>query len=378
VPPAPLLLDPRDEAPERRAALRAWLALQAVWHLDPGRAAAALRRCGDPRSALRAEGVAPAWSGRQLDDAVHRLQRCGARGVPLVSPSYPRSLVPLADAAPLLWVVGDPGALCETAVAIVGSRAATDYGLEVAHRLAFDLAQRGVVVLSGLARGIDAAAHRGALEAGGRTVAFQACGPDRVYPGEHRALAEEIARRGAVASEHPPGTPPLPAYFPLRNRLIAAAARVVVVVEARERSGSLITARCAAERGQHGVMAVPGPIDTPTCAGSNRLLRDGARPALGSADVFEELGWPRCEPGEEETPEAPLAPEAEEIVRALRRAPRTRDELGRRLGRSPAELALHLVQLELAGRVVEDRDGRLRVRARRRARRRPGAGSASR
>ena len=186
---------------------------------------------------------------------------------------------------------GDVDALAAPSVAIVGSRAATAYGLDTAYQLARDLARAGVVVVSGLARGIDGAAHRGALEAGGRTVAVLACGPDRVYPASHRGLARRIERQGAVVSELPLGTHPLPAFFPLRNRLISGMASAVVIVEARERSGSLITAGHAANQGVD-VFAVPGPITAPTSAGPNRLLRDGAYVALEAADVLRELGIP--------------------------------------------------------------------------------------
>jgi DNA processing protein len=257
-------------------------------------------------------------------------------------------------------VQGDPAALLAPAVALVGARAASEYGLRSARRLAADLARAGLVVVSGLARGIDGAAHEAALEAGGRTVAVLAGGLDHVYPPEHGALARRIAECGALASEFPLGTPPLAAYFPLRNRLISGVAEAVVVVEARVRSGSLVTARHALEQGRD-VLVVPGPVDAPTSEGSNRLLRDGARPALDASDVLEEIAWAR----RARAPERPAGGRPDDsgpepaLLAELRRAPATRDELVARTGRAPHQLALDLLELELAGRVAEDRDGRL-------------------
>jgi DNA processing protein len=244
-------------------------------------------------------------------------------------------------------------------VAFVGARAASVAGLVVARRLARELASAGVVIVSGLARGIDAAAHEGALEAGGRTVAVQACGPERVYPAAHRGLARRIvAAAGAVVTELPPGTPPLPVHFPLRNRLISGLSLAVVVVEARERSGSLITARHALDQGID-VFAVPGSIDAPTCRGSNRLLRDGAWPLLEAKDVLEGIGW-RGAPAAP-TPPAPVASSLRPVLAALRRAPASRDDLARALGRPVEALAADLLALELDGRIAEDRDGRFRA-----------------
>jgi DNA processing protein len=197
---------------------------------------------------------------------------------------YPSRLAEVPDAPATLHVRGalvDADAL---AVAIVGSRRATPYGLEVAETLAADLAARGVTIVSGLARGIDAAAHRGALRVGGRTLAVLGSGIDVIYPPENRRLAAEIAERGALLSQFAPGTPPLPQNFPTRNQVIAALSLAVVVVEAAEKSGSLITARLAAELGRE-VLAVPGRITAPESRGANRLIQDGAHVAMGWEDV---------------------------------------------------------------------------------------------
>jgi DNA processing protein len=227
----------------------------------------------------------------------------------------------------------------------------------VARRLARELVREGFGVVSGLAHGIDAAAHRGALEEGGATVAVLGCGPDRVYPADHEALADEIAHGGAVMSELPPGARPLPHHFPLRNRLIGALGRAVVVVEANARSGSLITAEHAAEQGRE-VLAVPGPLDAATSDGPNLLLRDGARPVLDASDVLAAIAPFELRP---RAPAATMPPDAAELAERLREEPATRDELATRLGLSPQELARRLLPLELDGRVREGDDGRLRV-----------------
>jgi DNA processing protein len=273
-------------------------------------------------------------------------------------------LARLSDAAPLLLVRGDVGVLTRPSVAIVGARAATAYGRRVAHTLAGILARRGVVVVSGLARGIDAEAHRGCLEGSGVTVAVQGCGPDRVFPAAHAQLAVRIAERGALVSELPPGSPARKHHFPLRNRLISGLATCVVVVEARDRSGSLLTARHALDQGTD-VLAVPGPIDAPTSVGSNRLLRDGAAPVLDVNDVLQSLGLPLVAPVQQTEPQAPFpgSPIARRILDVLADAPASLDELIRRLGRAPAEITGELVRLELEGWVTRERDGRLRLRA---------------
>ena len=204
--------------------------------------------------------------------------------------AYPLALTALTP-APELWVRGAVSADDTLAVAIVGARRASTYGLEVAERLASELAARGVTVVSGFARGIDTAAHRGALAAGGRTIAVLGAGIDVIYPPENVALARDVAASGALLTQFPPGTPPLPYNFPTRNRTLAALALGVVVVEAAERSGSLITAGFAGDLGRE-VFAVPGKITSPTSAGAHRLLRDGATLVERWSDVVQELPEP--------------------------------------------------------------------------------------
>src|SRR5689334_17849189 len=222
------------------------------------------------------------------------LDRAAAGGITVIAwhdERYPPLLRTIVDPPPVLWVRGALDALTRPAVAIVGSRAATPYAIEVAARLAADLAARGIVVVSGLARGVDGSAHRGTLGAHGRTLAVLGTGPDIVYPREHAELAASICKDGALVSEFGPGLPPLARHFPLRNRLISGISLAVVVVEASDKSGSLITARCALEQGRD-VMAVPGSVLGGRNRGSHALLKDGAKVVETADDILEELGWP--------------------------------------------------------------------------------------
>jgi len=357
-------LDPADPRPESLRQLRSWLELQWAMALQPVAAAELLHATGDPVAALAAGSPPRRARAADIDGAVAKLRAVRAKLIPLGSEHYPARLARLRDPALLLGVRGDIGALTAPSVAIVGSRAATTYGLEVAHSLAADLARAGLVVVSGLALGIDAAAHRGALAAGGRTVAVLACGLDKVYPRRHRGLAAEIERSGAVVSELPPGTDPQKPFFPLRNRLISGLAAAVVIVEARERSGSLLTAGHAANQGVD-VFAVPGPIHAPTSAGPNRLLKEGAYVVTEAADILAELGLPTAPaPALRETRAVAGDSRANAILVALESEPATADELSRRLDCAPEQLALDLLELELAGAVVRARDGRWQLRPR--------------
>ncbi len=351
----PFSLDPRSEASVRPLAV--WLAVQRAFALRPQAIASWLRAGEPPAEILARAGLRP-FDPRLAERARSALVRAGVVLLPLPSALYPPRLRRLADAPPLLAVRGLAGVLQGRAVAIVGARAATAPGKAFARALAGDLARAGVVVVSGLARGIDAAAHEGALEAGGFTVAFQACGPEQVYPAAHRGLARRVAAAGAILSELPCGTPPRAPYFPLRNRLISAQSEAVVVVEARRRSGSLVTARHAGEQGVE-VMAVPGPLAAPTSAGPHQLIREGAALVESAADVLAALG---IESGPPEPGPAPPSGDGlrAQILRTLAVAPMTREGLAQELGVSLSELAEPLLDLELAGRVAMDRDGLLR------------------
>lgn len=225
-------------------------------------------------------------------DVESELSRCAAAGITILSDqdaAYPRALREIYDPPGVLFVRGEirpPDAL---AIAIVGSRHATQYGLAQAERLAGSLARAGIAIVSGLARGIDAAAHRGALAAGGRTLAVLGSGILNLYPPEHAQLAEEVSRQGAVLSEVPPHSPPLAGAFPQRNRIITGMSLGVLVVEASTNSGALISARHAMEQGRE-VFAVPGRIDSRVSHGCHRLIRDGAKLVETADDVLEELG----------------------------------------------------------------------------------------
>lgn len=215
-------------------------------------------------------------------------EACGIGVLPWNDAQFPAALLTTTDFPPVLWYRGQLDALNAPAVAVVGSRAASAVALETATRLGGDLASLGIAVVSGLARGVDSAAHRGALGQG-ITIAVLGSGLDVIYPPEHAKLATEIAARGIVITEYPPGTPPKQMHFPLRNRLISGLSLAVVVVEAAERSGSLITAACAAEQGRE-VMAVPGNVLTGRNRGAHALIRDGAKIVETAVDIVDELG----------------------------------------------------------------------------------------
>jgi DNA processing protein len=270
--------------------------------------------------------------------------------------AYPPLLAAIHDPPAVLWVrgEGDLALLSSVSVAVVGARACSSYGRSVARSLGRELAAVGVPVVSGMARGIDGEAHRGALEAGGPTVAVLGCGIDRDYPAAHAELARRIVERGLIVSEYQPGVEPAPWRFPARNRIISGLCRAVVVVEARERSGALITVDFALEQGRE-VLAVPGEVTSALSAGSNALLRLGAAPALGVDDVLEAIGVVVERPAPEE-PEG----DAARLLAALRDAPATADELVHATGLPAADIASLLVELELAGRVAAG-DGLYRV-----------------
>ena len=273
---------------------------------------------------------------------------------------YPPALRHLGDSAPYaLWMRGDRSLLRRLAVGpsatIVGARRATAYGRETAHELGLLLAGAGVIVISGLAYGIDAAAHRGSLDAGGPTIAVLGCGADVAYPVGNRALYERIAAEGLVLSEYPPGFTPWRWTFPARNRIMAALGTVIVVVEAAERSGSLITVRQAQGLGRE-VGAVPGPVSSRYSRGSNALLADGAFPVLGAESVLDELLGPGVwRPPESEPIEDPALAAILERVEAGDATP---DAIARGAGLDAASVSSGLARLELLGRVRADAAGR--------------------
>ena len=269
---------------------------------------------------------------------------------------YPASLEHIHDPPPVLWLRGARTELarCSPAIAIVGARDASAYGVGVASRLAGELASRGVTIVSGLALGIDAAAHRGALAAGGDTVAVLGCGTDIVCPRRNAGLRREILARSCVVSELPAGTPPAAFHFPRRNRIISGLSLGVVVVEAGERSGSLVTARHALEQGRD-VFAVPGAVGAPRSRGPHALLKAGAKLVESADDVLEE--YPeiaRCLGA----PPTPVPEGVSTIVAALRERPDSADGLALRLRRQVTEILAELLDLELRGEVLRGPAGR--------------------
>lgn len=259
-----------------------------------GSAEAILNAGGQQLSSV--DGVGPKLAAKLLianeidaEGELIRARESGIAALAISDPSYPKPLVEIHDPPGVLFKRGEWIEKDALAVALVGSRHATRYGLKQAERLAMGLVQAGVTVVSGLARGVDAAAHRGALKAGGRTIAVLAGGLLKIYPPEHKELADEVARSGCLISEAPPGMPPISGAFPQRNRVISGLSLGVVVIEAADRSGALISARHAAEQGRE-VFAVPGPVDSRLSRGCHALIRDGAKLVGDVEDIFEELG----------------------------------------------------------------------------------------
>jgi DNA processing protein len=297
---------------------------------------------------------------REFDERAYLagLEQRGLRWLPRSALEFPSALAAIFDAPAGLFVRGrgELAQLDRPSVAVVGARSCSGYGADVARLLGRELAAAGLVVVSGLARGVDGHAHRGALDAGGLTVAVLGCGVDRDYPAAHAELAARIGEYGLVVSEYAPRVEPAPWRFPARNRIVAGLAQATIVVEARERSGALITADLALEEGRE-VFAVPGEITSSLSAGSNRLLRNGATPLTAVTDVLETFGI---------EPEAPSAarPELGEtaalILAQLETEPLPADALARTLALDPGALAAALTELELAG-AVSERDGFFRL-----------------
>jgi DNA processing protein len=291
------------------------------------------------------------WSShlRNFDASAYeeRLAARGFRFLPRTAPEFPPLLRAIHDPPPGLFVrgLGEIGLLSQAAVAVVGARACSGYGTSVARSLGRELTRGGLVVVSGMARGVDAEAHRGALEAEGPTLAVLGCGIDRDYPAAHAELARRIAATGLLVSEYAPGVEPAPWRFPARNRIVAGLCAATVVVEARERSGALITADLALEEGRE-VFAVPGEISSALSAGTNALLKLGATPLTAAADVLLAFGIEEAAPADRDG--------------LLDLLPATADELVHRTGRPAAEIARALVELELAGRAAA-REGIYRV-----------------
>lgn len=358
--------------------LRDWMALSFVSGVGPRTAAELIDRFGSPaacfqagllalRSAeLKPESIQELTSRKPYDVADNELlelDRLGATAIAIEDDRYPALLKQTYDPPIVLYCLGDLGrAMKQPAVSIVGSRRCSTYGRNAAEMLARELARRGVTIISGLARGIDAAAHRGAVEGRGLTVAVMGTGLDSVYPKEHKRLAEQIASSGALVTEFPLRTPPLSQNFPYRNRVISGMSRGVMVVEGAERSGSLITARMASEQGRE-VFAIPGNITSAKSFGPNYLIKDGAKLVQTWRDVVEELPLEfkamilSAERGET-PPNEPLRPDAALTGNELRVFSMMKtdeavhiDHLIAKSGLKPGDLMTALLNLEMLDRI---------------------------
>lgn len=280
----------------------------------------------------------------------NRIAQRGVEVLTLADRAYPEHLREIADPPPVLYLQGTLLPADRWAVAVVGTRRITAYGRQVVERLVAELARAGVTIVSGLARGVDAAAHRVTLEAGGRTIAVLGSGLDRIYPSEHAGLVREITRRGAVLSEFPLGTPPDALNFPRRNRIISGLALGTLVVEANETSGALITADFALEQGRD-VFAVPGSILGPASAGPNRLIREGATPVTSAQDILEELNLTSVAQHEAAREALPENATEATLLQLLSSEPVHVDELGRAATLPVAQVASALTIMELKGLV---------------------------
>ncbi len=300
---------------------------------------------GAARRRKACEAAASRDAGDRAERIMERCRKAGIRIIPLDSEEYPPLLRTVPDAPLVLYRAG-AAARVRDGIAIVGSRFPTGPGAAFTRELACRLAAEGWTVVSGMARGIDAAAHEGALKGSGVTVAVLGCGADVVYPPEAARLRDRIIERGAILSEYPPGTPPLRHHFPARNRIVSGICRGVVVAEAKARSGALITARLALDQGRE-VMAVPGNPLFPHTEGSNRLIREGAAPVTGAADVALAVGNPARREAKTER---------ERRILALLSSERHVDEIAEKTGIPPADLLPCLLEMELA-KLLESRAG---------------------
>lgn len=340
------------------------LALRLLPGLGPRLTAALLERFGTARAVLRAtpaelasvprigprlaESISRALQTVDVPGEWERMAKHGVRLLVLGQPGYPPSVAEIPTPPQLLYVRGSVEPADRKAVAIVGARECTGYGKRVAERLAGDLVRAGYTIVSGLARGIDGAAHRAALKANGRTLAVLAGGLSRIYPPEHKDLADEVAARGALLSEAVMGMEPMAEMFPARNRIISGLSKGIVLVEAAQRSGALITARWAGEQGRT-VFAVPGPIDSLASAGTNGLLRQGAILVRGVEDILEELEGvaPDAAPAVAQTTPPGLDETQQRIWDCLGNGARHVDDLAEHLGLATPQLVHVLLPLEM-------------------------------
>jgi DNA processing protein len=342
-----------------------WVAFSLVKGIGAVRFQAILNFFGDPQIAWGAptealkeaglsdkiiENVVELRSSIDLDVIWEQIEAQGISVIIQTDEEYPRRLQEIEQSPPVIYMLGDLIAEDEWSVAVVGTRRVTAYGRQVAEEIAGTLARNGITVISGLARGIDSISHQAALDAGGRTVAVLGSGLDRIYPPENRRLAEEITVHGALISDYAPGTPPEASNFPPRNRLISGLSLAVVIVEAGQTSGALITAGFAADQGRE-VFAVPGNITSPGSKGTNRLIRDGAHPLLNPEQVLEALELTMI--AEHRTARVALPADAVEaqLFEALGREPLHIDEIRSRTEIPIEKVTATLALMELKGMV---------------------------
>lgn len=359
-----------DEVEERHW----WLALSKVPGVGPFTFIKLVQSMGSPKAVFQAssealariERVGPRLAGailsfrghEQVSRELDRMDRMGVRMLLWGTQQYPPSLAAIPDPPPILFVRGEILEQDRAAVALVGSRAASQQGLRVTQRIARELARAGVTVVSGLARGIDSEAHKGALAEGGRTIAVLGCGLNVIYPPENRDLFFRILEHGAVVSEYSLDEGPHAVHFPSRNRIISGLCLGVTIVEAAPQSGSLITARLALEQGRE-VFAVPGHVDSMRSRGTNRLIKEGARLVESAADILEELaplleacGRPKAVPQETtDVKEEPLSLEETKLLSMMGDQEMHIDELIQASGMGSSVVTACLLQLELKGRI---------------------------
>jgi len=316
------------------------------------------RAVAAPAGAWRAAGLNPELKAGIPEDSdpvlatvLKRIAELRIRIISYWEPGYPDLLRQIHDPPALLYLRGAP--LPGECFAIVGSRKASQPGMTLTQELAVELARHDICVVSGLARGIDSAAHRGALSAEGRTIAVLGCGVDITYPPENRRLFDEILRNNTIISEYPPGTPPLAGHFPGRNRIISGLSKGVLIVEASEKSGSLITGDFAIEQGRE-LFAIPGALHSPNSRGTNRLLKEGAQLVTETADILHLL-WPQrmtvSQQKDVDDYAANLPEPDQSVFLTLGQEPLHSDEIARKCGLTPMELSAILLDLELQGRV---------------------------
>ncbi|PLX87006.1 MAG: DNA-protecting protein DprA [Desulfuromonas sp.] len=330
----------------------------ALFKLREGFASFVAARNATPNELRRHTNLSPALisaiagaSSQNFRQARRHLDSLNAQLISFWDPSYPALLKEIHDPPAVLYLLGTlPD---NDAFAIVGSRKATPGGLQLTEEIAAELAARGITIVSGLARGIDSAAHSGALSASGPTIAVLGCGIDRIYPPENTRLFHRIVEKNAVITEYAPGTPPLPGHFPGRNRIISGLSHGTLVVEAAEGSGSLITCDFALDQGRD-VFAVPGAVKNRTSSGPNRLIKDGAHVVTDAGDILQAL-WPALPTQQQQSVESALleklSGQQKNLYTILDSEPRHIDEIGRKCGLTPMEVSAILLDLELQGAV---------------------------